>query len=219
MTEVGSLRRYTVGLDHVDALSAALEAFRAHVPLLERWGASLAEDLPAGARLLAVGNGGSAAQAQHLTAEIVGRYCDDRTPLSALALHTEPSAFTAILNDFGPEEVFARQVAAHGRPGDVCVLLSTSGTSANVVAAARRAAQIGVRAWAITGPAPNPLADVCDEVLAVEAAETAIVQELHLVALHLLCAAMDNVLLGTADSLGTSDSLGRGGPFGAGEPT
>lgn len=191
MTQV---REPSTGHAHVAALVTALPALDAHVALLERWGGVLADRLPRGARLLAAGNGGSAAQAQHLTAEIVGRYCAERLPLSAVALHTEPSALTAICNDYGLEEAFARQVAAHGRDGDICILLSTSGSSRNVVAAARRAREIGILTWAITGPAPNPLAAICDEALCVDTAETSTVQELHLVAIHMLCAEMDRSL-------------------------
>src|SRR3712207_9363710 len=89
-------------------------------------------------RLLAAGNGGSSAQAQHLTAELVGRYRDDRPPFSAICLTAETSSLTAIANDYPPEELFARQVEAHGRPGDVLVLMSTSGRSPYIVAAAER---------------------------------------------------------------------------------
>lgn len=181
---------------HVDQHRQALDAFELQLPRIEAWGRHLAETLPRGGRLLATGNGGSAAQAQHLTAEIVGRYDTERQPLSAIALHTEAAALTAILNDYGPTQVFARQLAAHARPGDVCVLLSTSGRSANMVELARCARGLGVDAWALTGPAPNPLADACDEVVAVEAASAAVVQELHLLALHLVCAAMDASLAG-----------------------
>jgi D-sedoheptulose 7-phosphate isomerase len=153
-----------------------------------------------GGRLLVVGNGGSAAQAQHLSSEVVGRYRDDRPPFSAIALHTEPSALTAIVNDYGIEEMFARQVAAHGRRGDICVLMSTSGSSRNVIVAAQRAGRLGLRTWAMTGPVPNPLAAVCDETLSVRSASTAAVQELHLVALHVLCESMDVEL----DALGAT---------------
>ena len=90
-------------------------------PLVTSWGERLATALVGGGRLLAAGNGGSAAEAQHLTAELVGRWCTDRRPLSAIALTAETSSLTAILNDYGPDEVFARQVEAHGRPGDVLV--------------------------------------------------------------------------------------------------
>jgi phosphoheptose isomerase len=175
------------------------------VDTVEAWGRSLARRLTAGGRLLAAGNGGSAAEAQHLTAELVGRYRADRVPLSAVALHAETSSVTAIANDYGYDEVFARQVAAHGRPGDVLVLLSTSGNSPSCVAAAVRARELGLAVWAMTGPRPNPLADVCDRVLAVGGAgsggagsagsvRTATVQEVHLVAVHVLCAAVDTAL-------------------------
>jgi D-sedoheptulose 7-phosphate isomerase len=186
--------RFRVGSEHLDALADSLRALTGQLDRTATWGRDLARQLRAGGRLLAVGNGGSAAQAQHLTAEIVGRYGVDRRAFSAVALHSEPSALTAILNDYGPDEVFARQVEAHGRPGDVLIAMSTSGRSANVVTAARRARDVGVLTWAMTGPLPNPLAEVADDVLAVEAPETAIVQELHLVAVHLVCAAFDEEL-------------------------
>jgi D-sedoheptulose 7-phosphate isomerase len=138
-----------------------------------------------------VGNGGSAAQAQHLTAELVGRYCDDRPAYSALALHAETSSLTAIVNDFGAEAVFARQVEAHGRPGDVLLALSTSGRSANVHAAVSAARAKGLTTWALTGPGPNPVANACQDALCIDAPATATVQEAHLVVVHLLCARFD----------------------------
>jgi D-sedoheptulose 7-phosphate isomerase len=141
--------------------------------------------------LLTAGNGGSAAEAQHLAAELVGRFVDERLPLSALALCTDGAAVTAIGNDYGAEQLFARQVCAHGRPGDVLVVLSTSGRSPNVVAAAHAARDCGLTTWALTGPGPNPLTEVCDDAVCIEADTTATIQELHLVAVHLLCAAVD----------------------------
>jgi len=164
------------------------------VDLADAWGARLASVLSRGGRLLAAGNGGSAAQAQHLTAELVGRYRVDRSPVSAICLSAETSSLTAISNDFPPEELFARQVQAHGRPGDVLVLMSTSGRSPNVVTAARRGRDCGLQVWAFTGPAPNPLARAAHEALCVDAAFTATVQELHLVALHVVCAGLDREL-------------------------
>jgi phosphoheptose isomerase len=122
---------------HLDELSGGLHSLRASAPLLERWGQTLATLLPTGNRLLVAGNGGSAAEAQHLTAELVGRFLDERQPLSAICLNAETSSLTAILNDYGVDEVFARQARAHGRPGDVLLLLSTSGRSSNLLAAAR----------------------------------------------------------------------------------
>jgi D-sedoheptulose 7-phosphate isomerase len=180
--------------DHLAELRTAVDHFDRCVEIADRWGTRLADVLGRGGRLLAAGNGGSAAQAQHLTAELVGRYRDDRPPYSAICLSAETSSLTAICNDYPPEELFARQVEAHGRAGDVLVLMSTSGTSTNIVAAAERGARAGLEVWAFTGPQPNPLAATAHEALCVDARFTATVQELHLVALHMLCAAFDREL-------------------------
>ncbi|MEU2438883.1 SIS domain-containing protein [Streptomyces rubradiris] len=179
---------------HCDDLAKALEAFRDHAPLIERWGTELARRLGSGARLLVAGNGGSAAQAQHLTAELVGRYREDRPPFSALALHADTSSTTAIANDYGVQEVFARQTAAHGRPGDVLLLLSTSGASANLLSAAEHAHRLGMTVWALTGRSPNPLQLGADDSLCVDAPLAATVQELHLVAVHMLCETFDRAV-------------------------
>jgi len=179
---------------HCDELLLALGRFRASAPITQRWGEHLAAVLGGGGRLLAAGNGGSAAQAQHLTAELVGRYRDDRPPYSAIALHADTSSTTAIANDYGVHEVFARQVRAHGRPGDVLMLLSTSGASANLLSAADAGRAAGLRVWALTGPAPNPLSAGSDEALCAAGSSTATVQELHLVAVHMICAAFDVAL-------------------------
>lgn len=182
------------GNDHLDDLERALPALRSELATIERWGRVLARRLGRGrARLLVAGNGGSAAEAQHLTAELVGRFRHERQPLSALALHAETSTITAVGNDYGYEAVFARQVEAHGRPGDHLLLLSTSGRSLNLVAAAEAGRRECLTVWALTGPAPNPLADAADATVALDA-DPATVQELHLVAVHLLCAAVDRAL-------------------------
>jgi type III pantothenate kinase len=146
--------------------------------------------------LLAAGNGGSASQAQHLTSELVGRYRDERVPLSAIALCTEGPAVTAIGNDYGVEEMFARQVRAHGRPGDVLVALSTSGRSPNVLAAVEAARAGGMTTWALAGRPGTPLALACDDALCVDSAHTATIQEVHLITIHLLCEAVDASLEG-----------------------
>jgi D-sedoheptulose 7-phosphate isomerase len=176
---------------HLARLELALRQFERHATTVADWGRRLAEVLQSGGRLLACGNGGSAAQAQHLTAELVGRFEDERRPFAALPLHTDTSSLTAIANDYGVEEIFARQVRAHGRRGDVLLCLSTSGGSRNVIAAARAATLIGVQTWALTGPEPNPLGSVCAETVTVDAAVTSTVQEVHLAAIHMLCAAVD----------------------------
>lgn len=175
---------------HVAALPATLDALRAESPRLTAWGVHLADRLLAGARLLVAGNGGSAAEAQHLTAEFVGRFDGDRRPFSALCLHGDTSALTAIGNDYGFDQVFARQVAAHARPGDVLVLLSTSGTSADLLAAVDAGRTAGATVWALTGAAPNPLAAAADDALSLPGAG-ATVQEAQLVAIHAICRVFD----------------------------
>ncbi|MCP3781946.1 SIS domain-containing protein [Micromonospora sp. A3M-1-15] len=184
----------TVLEDHLTRLAAALLPLRDAEQLLARWGGELAHRLATGGRLLVAGNGGSAAEAQHLTAELVGKLRDDREPLSAIALHAETSALTAIGNDYGYDEVFARQVRAHGRPDDILLLMSTSGTSTNLLTAARAGQDTGLRCWAFTGPAPNPLAGSCEETLAIDSPDSQVVQELHLVATHVLCEYVDRAL-------------------------
>ncbi|WP_091455625.1 D-sedoheptulose-7-phosphate isomerase [Actinokineospora iranica] len=179
--------------NHVDDLIRALGDLRGQAARLDRWGRVLAARLQAGGRLLAAGNGGSAAEAQHLTAELVGRFDGDRKPFSAIALHADTSSLTAIGNDYGYDDVFARQVHAHGRPGDVLVLLSTSGRSENVLRAADAGIAVGASVWAMTGPGPNPLAERVDEAVCVSGA-TATVQEAHLVLVHLLCGAFEAAL-------------------------
>jgi type III pantothenate kinase len=179
---------------HDQELQDGLAGLRSDWPVIQQWGEELATALLRGGRLLAAGNGGSAAEAQHLTGELVGRFLRERRPFSAISLHAESSSFTAILNDYGPDEVFARQVEGHGRPGDILVLLSTSGASNNVLHAAKRGHELGLQVWALTGPAPNQLASIADSALAVPAGSTAAVQEIHLLAVHALCAAFDQVL-------------------------
>lgn len=180
--------------EHFTALRGALDRTRTAAPTIKVWGAHLATVLTAGGRLLACGNGGSAAEAQHLTGELVGKFLGERQPLSAIALHADTSAGTAIANDYGEHEFYARQVRAHGRPGDILVALSTSGRSQNVVAAAKVAHELGMTSLALTGPAPNPLTALCDDAIAVDAENVATVQEVHLAVVHALCARVDESL-------------------------
>lgn len=179
---------------HLSELTSALARLDADVGRLQGWAARLESVFQRDGRLLAVGNGGSAAEAQHLTGELVGRYCNDRRPFSAIALHADTSSVTAIANDYGGDAVFARQVAAHGRKGDVLVALSTSGRSANVVAAAAAGRARGLTVWALTGASPNPLEAMSHDALCVDAATAATVQEVHLVVIHMLCSFLDERL-------------------------
>jgi D-sedoheptulose 7-phosphate isomerase len=175
---------------HVSGVAPVLLALEREATHLGLWAMQLAERLEAGGRLLIAGNGGSAAEAQHLSAEFVGRFRTERRPYAAIALNCDSSAVTAIGNDYGYQEVFARQVRAHARPGDIVLLLSTSGASANLIEAARAAAESRAVSWAITGSLPNPLSTVCDDAIALPGA-AANVQEAELVAVHALCVAFD----------------------------
>jgi D-sedoheptulose 7-phosphate isomerase len=179
---------------HLRGLTEALQPFRASAGLLARWGEQLAWHLGQGGRVLVAGNGGSAAEAQHFAAELVGRLRDERIPLSAIALTPESCAVTAIANDYGYDEVFARQVRAHGRPDDVLIVLSTSGRSPNLIRAAEAGREIGMRTWAMVGAGASPLQSVCDEALCCPSPDSQVVQELHLVAVHVLCEHIDSEL-------------------------
>jgi D-sedoheptulose 7-phosphate isomerase len=191
--ELESMWRRSPADAHLDQLASAIDAFRAEAERLIHWGEHLARVLVGGGRLLVAGNGGSAAEAQHLSAELVGKLCGDRRALSAIALHAETSSMTAIGNDYGYDQVFARQIEAHGRPGDVVILMSTSGRSQNLLVAADTARRLGLTSWAMTGPMPNPLALRCDDALCV-AAGSQTAQELHLVAVHVLAGQVDAAL-------------------------
>ena len=161
---------------------------------VERWAGRAASALVLGQRLFACGNGGSAAEAQHLTAELTGRFERERRPLSALALHAETSSVTAIANDYGYQYVYARQLRAHAAPGDLLMSLSSSGNSQNVVEAVKAAREMGVVSLSLTGPAPSALAALSDEVVAVPGESTSTVQEVHLVLVHIFCAGVDQWL-------------------------
>ncbi|RUQ04814.1 SIS domain-containing protein, partial [Curtobacterium sp. HSID17257] len=156
--ETGSASVRTV-VDHIAASVPVIASLVDHKDHIAAWADDIAARLVAGRRLLAAGNGGSAAEAQHLTSELTGRFDGDRPAYSAISLHAESSAVTAIGNDYGYDQVFARQVTAHARAGDVVVLLSTSGKSPNLLRAAEAARAVGARSIAMTGPGPNPLAE------------------------------------------------------------
>lgn len=150
--------------------------------------------LGAGGKILAFGNGGSAADAQHLAAELVGRFTRERAGMAALALSTDTSVVTSIGNDYGFERVFARQIEALGRPGDVAVALSTSGRSPNVLAAVTAAAAGGLRTIAFTGGDGGPIGAAADVHVNVPDDSAARVQEVHRTLLHALCEIVENAL-------------------------
>ncbi len=159
----------------------------------------MAASLKAGGKVLACGNGGSAADAQHFAAELVNRFERERPPLAGLALTTDSSTLTSIGNDYGYEQVFEKQLRALGRKGDVLLAISTSGNSANVIAAMRAARELGVRIVALTGNGGGKMAAAlaADDVhVCVPHKRTMRIQEVHLLALHCLCDGIDTQLFG-----------------------
>jgi D-sedoheptulose 7-phosphate isomerase len=151
--------------------------------------------LRAGNKLLIIGNGGSAADAQHIAAEIVGRYRKDRPAYAAIALTTDTSALTAISNDYGFEQLFARQVEGLGRRGDVLLALSTSGRSANILAGLRTARERGLVTIGFTGTKGELLGALCDHLLVAPSDDTPIVQQIHLTVAHGICDEVEQTLM------------------------
>jgi D-sedoheptulose 7-phosphate isomerase len=183
------------------AVSAAFAEHRAAIDATEPMTGRIVEAaeliasaLASGGQVLFCGNGGSAADAQHLAAEFVGRYLRDRRPWPALALSANTSAVTAIANDLGFEDVFARQVAAHGRPGDVLVAISTSGESENCVRAVAAARSAGMRVVVMTGLGGGALAGDCDVHLEVPHVSTPRIQEAHALIGHVICGLVEEAL-------------------------
>jgi D-sedoheptulose 7-phosphate isomerase len=180
--------------DRQHDFAAALGQLVVRAPVLAEVASSLIGALRGGRQVLVAGNGGSAAETQHFVAELVGRFRRERRPYAVIALTADTAILTAVANDYGFEEVFARQVRALGRRGDVLLLFSTSGESENLVRAATIGRQDGLTTVAITGERPNRLARLADLAVRVPATETALVQELHQVVTHLLCDVVESEL-------------------------
>ena len=153
-----------------------------------------------GHKLLAFGNGGSSADAQHLCAELVGRFLRERRALPAIALTTNQALLTAWSNDHQFDDVFARQIEALGGAGDVALGISTSGNSTNVVNALRRARGLGLKTVGLTGKGGGRMAEHCDVLMAVPLTETPRIQEVHLVTCHAICAALEERLFGAGEN-------------------
>ena len=170
-----------------DSVALKERFFTESASLLLEVGHAVAGCLHAGGRLLAFGNGGSAADAQHLVSELVGRYRRERAGLSAIALTTDPSVVTAVGNDMGFEAVFRRQVEAHGRPGDIAFGITTSGRSPNVIEGLRAARQRGLVTVGLTGNGGGELPGLVQHLLDVPHADTQRIQEVHGMVIHVLC--------------------------------
>lgn len=187
-------RLISESLHHSIAAKEALVATqRDTIKLLAQW---LIETMRSGNKLLIFGNGGSAADAQHMAAEFVNRFLIDRPPLAAIALTTDSSILTSIGNDFSFADIFSKQVQALGKPGDLALGISTSGNSANVIRAVETARAMGLRTAALTGNKGGALIDIADLTLNVPSQFTPAIQEAHVWVEHLLCQIVDEALYG-----------------------
>jgi D-sedoheptulose 7-phosphate isomerase len=178
-------------------LEEHLEVFRrlcGLAPAIEQAGELIAEALSRGNKLMLCGNGGSAADSQHLAAEFTGRFVNDRKPLAALALSTDTSALTCIANDYSFDEVFYRQVLGLGRQGDCLLAISTSGNSRNVIRAAEAARAAGIHTIGLLGRDGGKLRPLCDLSIIVPSAVTARIQEAHIFIGHTLCSLVEQAL-------------------------
>jgi D-sedoheptulose 7-phosphate isomerase len=183
---------------HLQSSLAALQRATRDAALLDvarNIAAAIVAALRSGNKLLIVGNGGSAADAQHIAAEIIGRYKQDRLGYAALALTTDTSALTSIANDYGFEQVFARQVEGLGRRGDVLLALSTSGKSPNILAALRLARERGLVTIGFTGTKGENLRALCDHLLVAPSDDTPVVQQIHLAVAHGICDEVEQTMM------------------------
>ena len=177
--------------EHIRNHIAAVTRLAELQPAIEAAGRQIADCLQRGNKLLLCGNGGSAADAQHIAAELVGRFVAERRGLSAIALTTDTSILTSVANDYGYDHVFARQVEAHARTGDVLVGISTSGNSANVLAAVEAATRLGCTTIGLLGHDGGKLKARVDIPIVIPEPQTAYIQECHIVIGHLWCAMVD----------------------------
>jgi D-sedoheptulose 7-phosphate isomerase len=183
---------------HLRLSLEALERAAQDAALLEaarKIAAVIIAALRAGNKLLIIGNGGSAADAQHIAAEIVGRYKQDRPACAAIALTTDSSALTAIANDYGFEQVFARQVEGLGQRGDVLLAISTSGRSPNILAALRTARERGLVTIGFTGNKGESVGTLCDHLLVSPSDDTPVIQQIYLAVTHGICDAIEQTMM------------------------
>jgi len=179
-----------------ESASVKHQFVREHAERIDQVVKLIATAFREGRKVLLFGNGGSATDAAHIAAEFVGRYHRDRVPLPAIALATDIAAITCIANDYGYEELFARQIRAHGQKGDVAIAISTSGNSPNVLKGVETARAIGLTTIAWTGGSGGKLAGMVDHPFVVPSKVTARIQEIHITLGHVLCELIEEQLLG-----------------------
>lgn len=177
-----------------DSIEAKQRFFASHSSNVERAAATIAAALKTGGKLLVFGNGGSAADAQHIAGELVNRFLQKRKGLPAIALTTDGGVITCIANDTGFENVFARQIEALGRKGDVCLAISTSGQSPNIVVACEQARSLGIKVIGLLGGDGGEVAPLCDLALIVPSEDTQRIQETHNLIGHILCELIESEL-------------------------
>lgn len=183
--------------DRIQSSISVKQALLVDASLIDRissFSKLLEETYRSGGKVLFCGNGGSAGDAQHLAAELSGRFYLNRAPLYAEALHVNSSYVTAVANDFGYEEVYARMVEACGRPGDVLVAISTSGNSPNIIRAIDRAKQLGMVVVGMTGATGGKMADLCDLLVNIPSEDTPRIQESHILVGHIICELVEKSL-------------------------
>ncbi len=190
-------------------MDAAFAQLETRADALASASACLLDALQLGHKALVAGNGGSAAEAQHFAAELVGRFRRERSAFAALALTTDTAILTAIANDYGYEDVFARQVCGLGCAGDVFIGFSTSGESPNIVRAAQACRERGITVIAVTGDRPSALHRLADIVLRMPALDTAAIQELHMATIHILCDIVESELAASQGSAGSAQACSQ----------
>jgi D-sedoheptulose 7-phosphate isomerase len=193
MTEhlLQNARAYLIESQKVMGLAAESDSFLKQLAAVT---CAIVDSLKSGAKVMLAGNGGSAADAQHIAGEFLSRLNFDRAPLPAIALTVDTSVLTAVGNDYGYEQVFERQVSGLGRPGDVFIGISTSGRSPNILRALRKARELGITTIAFSGAQRTEMWDHCDMVVSVPSTSTPLIQQLHITAAHIICGAVEREL-------------------------
>ncbi len=180
--------------DLLESISLTQDTIKNKIVVIENIAKSFIACLKNGNKIILFGNGGSAADAQHIAAELVGRFEKNRKALAAISLTTNTSSLTAIANDFGYEDIFAKQLEALGKPGDIALGISTSGSSKNVLLAIKKAKQLNLTTVCFSGKKSDELSKICDLALVVDSNRTCRIQEMHIKIGHIICGLVESAL-------------------------